>query len=171
MSKFQIDHKDHIRFRINYDVDNIILQIKQQIKLEYYYSAYNNLTKLINDNIHHSDIYYLIGEICFKCYHYSSAKKYLLKSLQFEGYCIQALFYLGCISFYENELDTCINYLNKFILNTKIINSYVSESYYILAKIYYKKEDIINSIKNIDKALIINPENTYLKFKEHLVTL
>lgn len=65
--------------------------------------------------IYHSDVFFLIGEICFNCCHYSFSKKYFYKTLQYERYSNLVLYYLGLIAYKEKEFDLSVYYLTKYL--------------------------------------------------------
>lgn len=155
--KFDFQFKEKFKVYDNV-VNTIILEVKNLMKKE----NFSNLTKAYNlikqyfkcklgtKEAQHSDLFYLLGEVCRKLNFEKEAEINLLEALRYEDHPTKCYLSLGLLYLNDTNLyDVSIKMLEKY--NSLVKNNHFS--YYILATAYLKINDFKSSLKNIDIAL------------------
>lgn len=155
--KFDFQFKE--KFKIYDDVVNdLILEVKNLMKK----GSLSNLTKaynLINQyfkcklgakEVQHSDLFYLLGEVCRELKFEKEAEMNLLEALRFEDHPSKCYLSLGLLYLNDhNQYDVSIKMLKKY--NSLVKNSH--SAYYSLSTAYFKIKDYRSALKNIEIAL------------------
>lgn len=109
------EHPDHIRFKINYDINKVILEAKTQMKKLNYIKSYEMLKLPIAQGLNHSDVFYLYGETCRICKKLEESEKYLLECLKFEHHSPFVFFSLGLLYQEMQEYKFSILFFKRFL--------------------------------------------------------
>lgn len=163
-----------MNFKISFDFNYNLLEVKNQIKNKDYYKAYRILSEMLKIGINHSDVYFLLGELCFLSSHNDIAFLWFKKSISFQNYYSKCLYYLGIISLDKNfdiinNIDEGMEYLLKFV---KIDNksAFSASAFYNLSKIYFSKSDYENAYTFINKCLDIDSNSKYVHLRNSIMS-
>lgn len=141
-----------------------------------YYIDNNNIKKaadilqdILNFKIEYSDLYFLLGKLFKKRSHLNKAEFCFLKTLKFEYFNSQSLFYLSLINFIKKNYLDCIKYLKEFIIK---INNYKVDCnvYYLLSCSYYQLNMLNDAIKYIKLAISIKFKNSFILLLNNIQT-
>ena len=162
IDNIKVSHIDHLNFNINFNINQSIMKIKQNINNKDYSKSFKQLLNLLSLQIEHSDIYYLLGEICRLTNHYDLSLLYLNKALNFEFHTELVYFSIGALYYSMKKY-------NDSITNLKRVTSNSPESYYYLSLCYFETEEDYDALYYINKALSIKMTDNYLKLKSKII--
>src|SRR5690606_20496085 len=81
-NKGEIEHSDHVKFKINYDTNKLLLETKSMMKKLNFKKAYEMLKLPISQGLYHADIFYLFGEVSRVLKKLEESELYLLECLK-----------------------------------------------------------------------------------------
>ena len=141
-------HDIHIKTKNNYDLEKLLLEAKNLIKLKKYVKAYNLLKEMINIGEYHSDLFYLFGEVNLKLKNYQVAEDYLLLALNFELHSPYVFYWMGIL---YQELKA-YEYSNMFF---KLFNRLIDnkEIHFLMAQNYVFMNKFVKAANEISKAI------------------
>jgi hypothetical protein len=96
-NKGNIPHEDHIKFKLNYNTNKLILETKTHMKKLNFKKAYEILLLPISQGMYHSDIFYLYGEVNRILKRLEESEKYLIECLKFEQHSPFVFYSLGLL--------------------------------------------------------------------------
>lgn len=184
-----VSHLNHIKFKISYDFNYKLLEVKKYIKCKEFLRAYDILSEMLKIGISHSDVYFLIGELCYLSSHYDIAFSWFKKAISFEKYYSKCLYYLGIILIKHKSDQSSINdelshnksinhfkdynegmdYLIKFIeIDNK--SAFSASAFYVLSECYFQIKEYENALESINKAIKIHSDSKYLFLKDCIIS-
>jgi tetratricopeptide (TPR) repeat protein len=86
-----------VKFKINYDINKLILLATTLVKKKQFKKAFEILKLPIQQGVYHSDIFYLYGEVCRVLKKMEDSEKYLLECLKFEFHSPFVFYSLGLL--------------------------------------------------------------------------
>lgn len=112
--KNENDHDDHVKFKLNCDLNKLLLDSKTCMKKLQFNRAYEILKLPILKGLKHADVYYMFGEVCRLLKKLEDSERYLLEAIKFECYSPFAFLSLGLLYQELGQHKNAINFLKHF---------------------------------------------------------
>jgi tetratricopeptide (TPR) repeat protein len=137
-----------MKFKINYDVNKLLLDAKSLMKKLNFTKAYEVLKLPISQGLKHSDIYYLFGEVCRVLKKLEESEQYLLECIKYEQHSPFVFYSLGLL--YEEQIDykKSIWFFKHFV---DVLET--ADAHYHLSKNYLNLNKNLKAAIHITKAI------------------
>lgn len=155
---------DHVKFKINYDTNKVLLEAKSLMKKLNFKKSYEMLKLPISQGLYHADIFYLFGEVCRMLKKLEDSEKYLLECLKFEHHSPFVFYSLGLLYQELQEFRYSVCFFKHFV---QIIET--GEAHYQLSKSYIGLKKNLKAAIHITKAININQNvKEYYQFRANI---